>query len=228
MGLTVKALPFTFAAHLIGVAASVMVLVWCVHFRGGLAWEDANKNLIFNLSHVPADSSSADADRAHSHRRRSNHKLQVTSPEERSQETGSLDSPRRGTRSRHHRHLHSVQIPQRERIPQYVQPTLLAWNHRHFPLCHPVDIRVNRLLLPRRIKQPEEIVHSMARIAWNVRIRLSNRHSFYRVLGEAHVPRERHQTSQVWIRGLACELHGSDHDLVRCICDAIGSWPEAG
>ncbi|CAN1264818.1 Transmembrane ascorbate ferrireductase 1 [Linum perenne] len=49
MGLTVKALPFTFAAHLIGVAASVMVLVWCVHFRGGLAWEDANKNLIFNI-----------------------------------------------------------------------------------------------------------------------------------------------------------------------------------
>ncbi|CAN1158823.1 Transmembrane ascorbate ferrireductase 1 [Linum perenne] len=52
MGLTVKALPFTFAAHLIGVAASVMVLVWCVHFRGGLAWEDANKNLIFNIHPV--------------------------------------------------------------------------------------------------------------------------------------------------------------------------------
>ncbi|CAN1264826.1 Transmembrane ascorbate ferrireductase 1 [Linum perenne] len=50
MGLTVKALPFTFAAHLIAIAASIMVLVWCVHFRGGLAWENANKNLIFNVS----------------------------------------------------------------------------------------------------------------------------------------------------------------------------------
>ncbi|CAN1158828.1 Transmembrane ascorbate ferrireductase 1 [Linum perenne] len=52
MGLTVKALPFTFAAHLIAIAASIMVLVWCVHFRGGLAWENANKNLIFNIHPV--------------------------------------------------------------------------------------------------------------------------------------------------------------------------------
>ncbi|CAN0902747.1 Transmembrane ascorbate ferrireductase 1 [Linum grandiflorum] len=50
MALTVKALPFTFAAHLIGIAAAVMVLVWCIHFRGGLAWQNTNKNLIFNVS----------------------------------------------------------------------------------------------------------------------------------------------------------------------------------
>lgn len=27
-----------------------MVLVWSIHFRGGLAWEAENKNLIFNVS----------------------------------------------------------------------------------------------------------------------------------------------------------------------------------
>ncbi|CAN0902746.1 Transmembrane ascorbate ferrireductase 1 [Linum grandiflorum] len=52
MALTVKALPFTFAAHLIGIAAAVMVLVWCIHFRGGLAWQNTNKNLIFNIHPV--------------------------------------------------------------------------------------------------------------------------------------------------------------------------------
>ncbi|CAL1371246.1 unnamed protein product [Linum trigynum] len=52
MALAVKALPFTFVAHAIAVVAAVMVLVWCIHFRGGLAWEDTNKNLIFNLHPV--------------------------------------------------------------------------------------------------------------------------------------------------------------------------------
>jgi cytochrome b-561 len=36
MGLGVKATPFTYAAHAV---AAVLVLVWCVHFRGGLALE---------------------------------------------------------------------------------------------------------------------------------------------------------------------------------------------
>ncbi|XP_025658852.1 uncharacterized protein [Arachis hypogaea] len=49
MGLGVPALPFTFVAHLLAVAAIVMVLLWNIHFRGGLAWEATNKNLIFNL-----------------------------------------------------------------------------------------------------------------------------------------------------------------------------------
>ncbi|XP_072077376.1 uncharacterized protein [Arachis hypogaea] len=48
MGLGVPALPFTFVAHLLAVAAIVMVLLWNIHFRGGLAWEATNKNLIFN------------------------------------------------------------------------------------------------------------------------------------------------------------------------------------
>jgi hypothetical protein len=48
--LGVKAAPFTYAAHALAAAAAVMVLVWCVHFRGGLALEAENKNLIFNVS----------------------------------------------------------------------------------------------------------------------------------------------------------------------------------
>ncbi|XLT51369.1 hypothetical protein HN873_043973 [Arachis hypogaea] len=48
MGFGVPALPFTFVAHLLAVAAIVMVLLWNIHFRGGLAWEATNKNLIFN------------------------------------------------------------------------------------------------------------------------------------------------------------------------------------
>ncbi|XLT62300.1 hypothetical protein HN873_018824 [Arachis hypogaea] len=49
MGFRVPALPFTFVAHLPAVAAIVMVLLWNIHFRGGLAWEATNKNLIFNV-----------------------------------------------------------------------------------------------------------------------------------------------------------------------------------
>ncbi|KAJ1272014.1 hypothetical protein BS78_06G170800 [Paspalum vaginatum] len=51
-GLGVKAAPFTYAAHALAAAAAVLVLVWCVGFRGGLALEDQNKNLIFNLHPV--------------------------------------------------------------------------------------------------------------------------------------------------------------------------------
>ncbi|KAK7283650.1 hypothetical protein RIF29_13317 [Crotalaria pallida] len=52
MALGVAALPFTFVAHLLAVAGIVMVLVWNIHFRGGLAWEATNKNLIFNIHPV--------------------------------------------------------------------------------------------------------------------------------------------------------------------------------
>jgi hypothetical protein len=48
--LGVKATPFTYAAHVLAAAAAVMVLVWAIHFRGGLAFEAENKNLIFNVS----------------------------------------------------------------------------------------------------------------------------------------------------------------------------------
>ncbi|GLT35968.1 hypothetical protein SLA2020_103760 [Shorea laevis] len=52
MALGIKALPFTFFAHLLAIAGAVMVLVWCIHFRGGLAWEASNKSLIFNIHPV--------------------------------------------------------------------------------------------------------------------------------------------------------------------------------
>ena len=49
MAIGVKAVPLSFVVHALGVAGVVMVLVWCIHFRGGLAWESSNKNLIFNV-----------------------------------------------------------------------------------------------------------------------------------------------------------------------------------
>ncbi|KAM0888016.1 hypothetical protein ACQ4PT_028615 [Festuca glaucescens] len=52
MGLGVRAAPFTYVAHALAVAAAAMVLFWCVHFRGGLAFEATNKNLIFNVHPV--------------------------------------------------------------------------------------------------------------------------------------------------------------------------------
>ncbi|KAF8647449.1 hypothetical protein HU200_065359 [Digitaria exilis] len=43
----------TVAAHVLAVAATVLVLVWCVHFRGGLALHSQNnKQLIFNVHPV--------------------------------------------------------------------------------------------------------------------------------------------------------------------------------
>ncbi|XP_010940462.1 probable ascorbate-specific transmembrane electron transporter 1 [Elaeis guineensis] len=43
---------FTYVAHALAVAAAVLVLVWCIHFRGGLAFESTNKSLIFNVHPV--------------------------------------------------------------------------------------------------------------------------------------------------------------------------------
>ncbi|CAL9089115.1 unnamed protein product [Musa textilis] len=48
----VKAAPFTYASHVLAVASAAMVLVWCIHFRGGLAFESTNKSLIFNIHPV--------------------------------------------------------------------------------------------------------------------------------------------------------------------------------
>lgn len=44
-----NAVPFSYVTHVLGVIAAVMVLVWSIHFRGGLVWESSNKNLIFNV-----------------------------------------------------------------------------------------------------------------------------------------------------------------------------------
>ncbi|XP_057424184.1 transmembrane ascorbate ferrireductase 1 [Lotus japonicus] len=52
MALGVAALPFTFVVHVLGLAAVVLVLVWNLYFRGGLAWDSENKALIFNLHPV--------------------------------------------------------------------------------------------------------------------------------------------------------------------------------
>ncbi|KAI3879467.1 hypothetical protein MKX03_014087 [Papaver bracteatum] len=53
MALTVKAKPFTFVSHVLGIIAAVLVLVWCIHFRGGLAFSSStNKSLIFNIHPV--------------------------------------------------------------------------------------------------------------------------------------------------------------------------------
>lgn len=52
MATGLKALPFSFGAHFLALIAAIMVLVWSIHFRGGLAWEADNKNLIFNIHPV--------------------------------------------------------------------------------------------------------------------------------------------------------------------------------
>uniref|UniRef100_A0A5B6YNW4 ascorbate ferrireductase (transmembrane) n=1 Tax=Davidia involucrata TaxID=16924 RepID=A0A5B6YNW4_DAVIN len=52
MAIGVKAVPFSLVAHVLAIAGVVMVLVWNIHFRGGLAWESSNKSLIFNIHPV--------------------------------------------------------------------------------------------------------------------------------------------------------------------------------
>ncbi|KAJ7566762.1 hypothetical protein O6H91_02G117300 [Diphasiastrum complanatum] len=49
---SVNALPFTFLAHLFGAGLIALVLVWQLHFRGGLAWSSSNKEHIFNIHPV--------------------------------------------------------------------------------------------------------------------------------------------------------------------------------
>ncbi|KMZ63796.1 putative ascorbate-specific transmembrane electron transporter1 [Zostera marina] len=50
--LSLSARPFTYVAHVLALAVAVMVLVWCIHFRGGLAFESTDKSLIFNTHPV--------------------------------------------------------------------------------------------------------------------------------------------------------------------------------
>ena len=42
----------TLVAHVLAVAAIVLVLLWCIHFRGGLALRSQDKPLIFNVHPV--------------------------------------------------------------------------------------------------------------------------------------------------------------------------------
>lgn len=50
MGIEVKSWQVAFVPHALAIADAVMVLVWCIYFRGGLAWASSNKSLIFNVS----------------------------------------------------------------------------------------------------------------------------------------------------------------------------------
>lgn len=52
MAIGVKALPISFIAHVLGIVAAILVIVWNISFRGGFAWEATNKNLIFNVHPV--------------------------------------------------------------------------------------------------------------------------------------------------------------------------------
>ncbi|KAL3524268.1 hypothetical protein ACH5RR_017102 [Cinchona calisaya] len=52
MAIGVKAVPFAVITQVLGIAGIIMVLIWCISFRGGLAWEASNKNLIFNIHPV--------------------------------------------------------------------------------------------------------------------------------------------------------------------------------
>jgi cytochrome b-561 len=52
IAIAVQALPLSFVVHLLAIAGAVLVLVWNLYFRGGLAWESTNKSLIFNLHPV--------------------------------------------------------------------------------------------------------------------------------------------------------------------------------
>lgn len=52
MAIALRAMPVTFVAHALAIACAVMVLIWCIGYMGGLAWEASNKSLIFNLHPV--------------------------------------------------------------------------------------------------------------------------------------------------------------------------------
>lgn len=49
IAIAVKALPLSFVVHVLAIAGAVLVLVWNIYFRGGLAWESTDKSLIFNV-----------------------------------------------------------------------------------------------------------------------------------------------------------------------------------
>uniref|UniRef100_A0A7N0UQY0 ascorbate ferrireductase (transmembrane) n=1 Tax=Kalanchoe fedtschenkoi TaxID=63787 RepID=A0A7N0UQY0_KALFE len=46
------AIGLSYAAQALAVVGAALVLIWTIHFRGGLAWESSNKGLIFNLHPV--------------------------------------------------------------------------------------------------------------------------------------------------------------------------------
>lgn len=49
MAVAVRSAYPALVAQVLGLTAIILVLIWTISFRGGLAWEATNKNLIFNL-----------------------------------------------------------------------------------------------------------------------------------------------------------------------------------
>lgn len=49
MGVTVVRFPIIPMVRAMGVATATLVMVWAVHYRGGLALVSDNKDLIFNV-----------------------------------------------------------------------------------------------------------------------------------------------------------------------------------
>ncbi|XP_028756409.1 transmembrane ascorbate ferrireductase 1 [Neltuma alba] len=52
MDVGVNPFPITFAVHFLGITAIAMVLVWTIHYLGGLAWNSPDKSLLFNVHPV--------------------------------------------------------------------------------------------------------------------------------------------------------------------------------
>lgn len=48
-GFSLPAKLFIYAARVLELATVVMVLVWCIHFRGGLSFKSTDESLIFNV-----------------------------------------------------------------------------------------------------------------------------------------------------------------------------------
>lgn len=49
MAIGLKAVHVSYVVYFLAVVGAILVLIWSIGFRGGLAWEATNKNLIFNV-----------------------------------------------------------------------------------------------------------------------------------------------------------------------------------
>jgi cytochrome b-561 len=57
MSFGVSALPFTYVAHFLGIVAVAFVFIWTIHFRGGIDYNAADTNLIFNVMKISSSRS---------------------------------------------------------------------------------------------------------------------------------------------------------------------------
>ena len=42
----------TYVAHFFGLTALILILIWLLHYRGGLNYESNNPELVFNVKHL--------------------------------------------------------------------------------------------------------------------------------------------------------------------------------